>query len=98
MDEGATADEMKERFKLPGNQNVRNTVTGQYAKETEGDQPERVIETDNPCKCTELEYAAKVIDSHLKSARKAEDFDVAEYFLDCVKVLTQAFQEIQEEK
>ena len=34
--------------KLKGNQNVRDTVTGEWTKETERNDPERVLETDKP--------------------------------------------------
>lgn len=33
--------------KLKGNQNVRDTVKGTFAKETERNDPERVVETDD---------------------------------------------------
>ncbi len=36
----------EEYDKLKGNQNVRNAVTGEFAKETERNDPERVLETD----------------------------------------------------
>ena len=101
-EEGPHRFSMKENHKLPGNKNVRNNRTGRFDAEAKAFNSnvkhEITVETDKQCKCNQLEYAAKVIDSHLKAAKKAEDFDVAEHFFDCVKVITEAFQEINTAK
>jgi hypothetical protein len=46
--------------KLKGTQNVRNTVTGEFAKETERNDPERVVETDR-VKAYKTTYALRFV-------------------------------------